>query len=128
MTLSADDVLAIHQLCGLYGHIIDAKQWDEMHQLFTDDAVFDAADFGEPVTHTLHDLGVVWASDSTPHPFAHHITNVVVYEADGAVRIDAKGLAVLPGGKVSSMVYHDVVRKTATGWRFAERRAVKLRR
>lgn len=127
LSLPVADVVAIQQLCSLYGHIIDAKKWDEMDRLFVADAVFDATEFGEPITHTLADLRAVWALDSTPHPFAHHITNVVVYEEGGEVRIDAKGLAALPGGKVSSMLYHDVVRKTPDGWRFSERRAVKLR-
>ena len=60
------------------------------------------------------------------HPSAHHVTNIVVSEEDGEVRVHSKFLAPYTrpshdprrwyGGD-----YHDVVVRTPAGWRFARR-------
>ena len=60
------------------------------------------------------------------HPSAHHVTNIVVSEEDGEVRVHSKFLAPYTrpshdprrwyGGD-----YHDVVVATPDGWRFAHK-------
>ena len=47
--LSADDKLAIHALISLYGHIIDDREFSRVHELFTEDAVYDVSDFNAGV-------------------------------------------------------------------------------
>jgi hypothetical protein len=70
----------------------------------------------------------VWTGDLTVHPLAHHATNIVVTEdPDGTVRVLSKGIGVGNRGRVGSVTYHDVVVRTADGWRLAHRRA-ELRR
>ena len=84
--LDVGDRLAIHELLGLYGHLIDERRWNELDQVFTADAVYDASDFGHQVTTSLADLIAHWTSDLSMHPLAHHATNIVVIEdADGTV-------------------------------------------
>ena len=39
--MNATDIIEIHQLLGLYGHIVDAGEWDRFTELFEDDAVLD---------------------------------------------------------------------------------------
>ena len=126
--LDASDRLAIHELLGLYGHVIDSRRWTELGLLITEDIVFDATDFGNPVTTSLEDLRAFWTSEESMHPLAHHATNIVVtQESDGTVRVLSKGIGVGHGGRVGSAVYRDVVVQTPNGWRLSHR-IVELRR
>jgi hypothetical protein len=128
VTIEVADRLAIHELLGLYGHLIDQRRWDELDKVFTADLVYDATDFGQRVTRSLAELQAVWTGDPSIHPLAHHATNIVVTEdADGTVRVLSKGIGVGNRGRVGSVTYHDVVVRTPDGWRLAERRA-ELRR
>ena len=116
------DRLAIHELLGLYGHIIDERRWSEMELVFTDDVIYDPTSFGHEITTSLEDLRTHWMGDEAMHPLAHHATNIVVSEdPDGTVRVLSKGLGVGFKGRVGSAVYRDVVVKTADGWRLAHR-------
>lgn len=116
------DVTEIHQLLALYGHVIDDRRWDDLDQLFTDDAFFDASEFGSPITRSLAELKDMWAGDDVQHPVAHHATNIVVSQGDdGTVHVRSKGLGVLRSGKVASLTYRDELRMTPVGWRLARR-------
>ena len=126
--LDTADVLAIHTLVALYGHIIDERQWSRLDELFTADVTYEAGDFDLPTVHSLADLRALWTDPSARHPLAHHATNVVVSEdADGTVRVLSKGIGVGYGGRVGSVVYRDEIRLTPAGWRIAAR-SVTLRR
>ena len=101
--IDPSDRWAIHELIGLYGHVIDDRRWPDLGLVFTDDIVFDATDFGNPVTTSLEELRSLWRSDESMHPLAHHATNIIVTEEDdGTVRVLFKGdrrRARRPGGK-----------------------------
>ncbi len=121
------DTLAIHQLLALYGHIVDEKEWDRTNELFTEDLLFDASDFGSPVSHGIPALREIWET-TDQHPLAHHATNIVIsQDADGTVRVLSKGLGIGAKGRVGSVVYRDIVRKQAQGWRIASRIATRRR-
>lgn len=129
MTLSADDRLAIGELLGLYGHLIDQRRWDDlMTRVFTEDMVFDATSFGHAVTTSARELIEHWRTDPSMHPLAHHVTNIVISEdSDGTVRVMSKAIGVGRRGRVGSATYDDVVVRTPAGWRLSRRVAV-LRR
>jgi SnoaL-like domain len=56
------------------------------------------------------------------HAKAHHTTNIVVSEGPGdEVRVRSKGLGLLEGGAVASVVYADELRRTDDGWRISRR-------
>ena len=117
------DILAIHQLLALYGHIIDEREWQRVAELFTANAVYDMSEFGLGVVHGAGAIRQLWSRSDATHPLAHHATNIVVSEdSDGIVRVISKGLGVGPNGRVGSVVYHDVVERTPAGWRFAARK------
>ncbi len=125
MTITTEDRLAIHELLGLYGHLIDQRRWAELARVFTDDVVFDATSFGQEVTTSYRELMDHWTSDLAMHPLAHHVTNIVItQDADGTVRVMSKAIGVGRKGRVGSATYHDVVVKTPDGWRLARRVAV----
>jgi hypothetical protein len=128
MRLPAEDTLAIHELLALYGHIIDAREWQRVDELFTATARYDMREFGLGLVEGAAAIRELWSRPDAMHPLAHHATNIVVStDADGTVRVLSKGLGVGPNGRVGSVVYHDVVERTPAGWRFAARSAV-LRR
>jgi hypothetical protein len=128
MLPAPEDALAIHELLALYGHIIDAREWQRVDELFTATARYDMREFGLGLVEGAAAIRELWSRPDAMHPLAHHATNIVVStDADGTVRVLSKGLGVGPNGRVGSVVYHDVVERTQAGWRFAARSAV-LRR
>jgi hypothetical protein len=127
ISLGVADILAIHQLLALYGHVLDERQWTRVEELFTADAIYDMRDFDMGVVQGAQAIRELWQA-SKQHPLAHHATNIVIErDVDGTVRAISKGLGVGNRGAVGSVVYRDIVRPTPSGWRFASRTAV-LRR
>ncbi len=117
------DILAIHELLGLYGHIIDAREWHRVEELFTADCAYDMTQFGLGVVHGAAAVRELWAAPDATHPLAHHATNIIVSEdGGGVVRVLSKGLGVGPNGRVGSVTYRDIVTRTSAGWRFAARK------
>jgi hypothetical protein len=118
------DILAIHELLALYGHIIDEREWSRVGELFTASSVYDMSEFGLGVVHGAQAIGELWSRPDAMHPLAHHASNVLVSEdADGTVRVLSKGLGLGRNGRIGSVVYRDVVERTEAGWRFAARTA-----
>lgn len=117
----------IHQLLGSYGHLIDHRRWEAFSELWVDDASIDYVGGSGRVELTGRDAIVEWFRNvDEQHPPAHHVTNIVVdvSAADsGPVTVHSKFIAPftrpahvpkrLYGGD-----YHDLVVKTADGWRF----------
>ncbi len=125
--LAAEDVLGIQQLIAAYGHIIDARQWHRLSELFTADVVFEPWQDGVPPTTTLDQLIARWSAPGFPHPTAHRATNVLIDVADDdVVVVTWKGISVHRDGPSRSFVYHERLRRTAQGWRGFWRR-VELR-
>ena len=126
--LDTKDMLAIHELLALYGHIIDERAWERVGELFTEHCVYDMREFGLGVVRGAAAIGALWSGPRAAHPLAHHATNIVVSEdAEGTVRVLSKGLGVGANSRVGSVVYRDVVERTPAGWRFAARKG-QLRR
>jgi hypothetical protein len=118
------DILAIHELLALYGHIIDEREWSRVGELFTASSVYDMSEFGLGVVHGAQAIGELWSRPDAMHPLAHHASNILVSEdADGTVRVLSKGLGLGRNGRIGSVVYRDVVERTQAGWRFAARTA-----
>ena len=125
------DIVAITQVVNLYGHVLDARDWDRLPEVFTDDGVFDLSDIvipgaGSPVHEGLP--AVRRAFERADHALAHHCSNVYVYEADGRVRVLSKFFTPASNGSMSSGAdYDDVVIRTADGWRIQHRRVIRRR-
>jgi 3-phenylpropionate/cinnamic acid dioxygenase small subunit len=123
--VDAGAVIEIHQLLGHYGHVVDAAAWDRFDELFTADAVLDYTAVRAPrVLHGVEEIREYFRDAN--HPSAHHVTNVVVTEADGVVRVKSKFFApyTRPSHEPKRWYggdYDDVVVPTADGWRFSRR-------
>jgi 3-phenylpropionate/cinnamic acid dioxygenase small subunit len=125
--LTVEDIQKIHQVIALYGHIIDEREYSRIHELFTDQTIYDTRDFDGAVrigSAAIKDAWVTWID----HPLAHHATNILVTEdSDGTIRAVSKGIGVRSNGVVGSTVYRDVFQRTAGGWRIVERVASRRR-
>lgn len=126
MPLALADRLAIHELMGRFGHVMDGRDWDGLSEVFTDDAVYDISSVGLDALKGLAAMRAFFAD--AQHPLAHHVTNVVVREAgDGTARVTSKVLGILAAGHVSTGLYEDLVVETPRGWRIRHRRASRRR-
>ena len=75
------NIVMINQLLALYGHIVDAAQWDRFDELFLPDAELDYTQAGADVVYH----GITEIQDffrTANHPSAHHCVNVYVAERD----------------------------------------------
>lgn len=120
------EVIAIHQLIALYGHVIDDREWDRLDELFTEDLVFDTTSFeGGYVTQGREALKADWMRPEMNHPQAHHATNIVIVDlGESEARVVSKGIGVGRKGRVGSVTYRDILRKEGGRWRIARRVAV----
>jgi ketosteroid isomerase-like protein len=121
--LQPNDVIEISNLVSRYGHVIDAREWDSLPELFTDDAVFDSSSMADGAVVTglaaIRSRWEVWPR----HPIAHHATNVVVSAAEpDTATVVSKGLGIRDEG-VTTVVYRDTVVRTEHGWRIKRRSA-----
>jgi 3-phenylpropionate/cinnamic acid dioxygenase small subunit len=128
MSLSVADRLAIHELLALHGHLMDGGEFDRLGELFTDDVVYDLTEFGYGSLHGWAAIGDAGRALGNGNPVGHHVTNVLVAEEpDGTVRARSKGIGIAADGTAGSVVYDDLVRATADGWRIAHRKITPRR-
>jgi 3-phenylpropionate/cinnamic acid dioxygenase small subunit len=124
--MDAPDMLAIHDLLGRYGHVVDDADWPRLSEVFTSDGVFDLDAIGQGCAEGLDQLRACFAR--LDHPLAHHTTNATIEPIDRhRARVRCKYLVVSDDGRARSGEYHDAVVHTAEGWRI-ERRTVVPRR
>ena len=120
------DRLELHELPGRYGDAIDDRNWEGLHQIFTDDAVFDLTDLGAPRLEGIEEIKRFMDEDAQ-HPRTHTMTNIYVDDTPDGVKLHFRILALLPEGKVGTASYYDDVVKTDDGWR-VKHRVITLRR
>jgi len=108
--MDADDRLDILNVMSLYGHVIDARAWDRVHEVVTDDAEFDSSALGPGGGGSragLENVVAFWRT--APHPPAHHFANAYIYEEDGEVRSLSKWFIADGHGGIFGGDYQDGV-------------------
>ena len=113
------DIVEIQQLMAHYGHLVDAKQWLRLGEIFSDDGIFDVIAYDAGRHEGLR--AVIAFFERANHPPAHHNTNLYVYEEAGAARALSKYAVPGAGGKMFGGDYKDALVKTPSGWRIRER-------
>ena len=121
MGLSTDDLVQIQQVTGLYVHVIDAKQWDRLDELYADDGVFDLTGLVGAEMRFEGIDAIKGFLTSMPMPLAHISTNHTVFEVGDEVHGRGKWFMPTEEGTVSGGVYRDRFTRTPDGWRLQER-------
>ena len=127
MRLQPNDIIEIHQLLSLYGHVADATvgggSRERFREVFTPDAVFDSTD--APVGRVYEGvdaIGQMFLRTDPPHTPVHLQTNFYAWEEDGVVRAISKWFGInRVTGRLQCGDYADVLVQTPDGWRIRER-------
>lgn len=120
MTLSDSDIIAVHQLLSLWGHLLDCRELHRLPEVLTEDATYDARVFGFHVPSGIPEI--VDYLNNGQHALFHHATNIYVYyDTDGTLCVKSKGIGLLRDNVVSSVTFYDRLEKGAAGWRIKER-------
>ncbi len=132
---STDAIVAVHQLLGLYAHIVDDWNLARLNELYAADGVFDMSDMGFPIAQGLDGIRIFMQtlraqriSFKGADALGHHVTNIYVADReDGNFDVDSKSFVILAGEPQSVLanVYRDIVGKTPSGWRFIRRAALR---
>ncbi len=110
------DRLALHELPGRYGDLIDDRDWEGLSQIFLDDATFAIPD------RVLDGLAQIrdFMAESR-HPRTHLMTNIYVDETTDGTILRFRIVGMRRDGTMMSGRYRDVVVKGPDGWRVASR-------
>lgn len=123
--MNPQDRLEIADTLARYGHIVDRGELDRLDAVFTSDARYDMSAVGLPVMVGVDALRAGALRLGPQNPVAHHTTDVMVLEADEDEAVVAsKGLMLTVEGTVRSVTHHDVLHRTAAGWRIVSRTLV----
>ncbi len=123
MAVPAEDRLAISELIALHGHIMDSGELDRLGDLFSPEVTYDLGDFGLGILQGIDAIRNAAIAMGDRNPVGHHVTNIILTEVDGqVVRVRSKGIGIQADGSSGSVVYDDIVKRTATGWRITHRK------
>lgn len=115
--VAADDAAEILDVLARYAQVIDNRDWDDAHTVFTDDVVFGT---GPSAFTGVDEVRRMVESVQPYHP--HHTCNTILTALpDGSVRAWSKFFIVRTDGSVGSGDYQDTLTRTANGWRIAHR-------
>ena len=110
------DRVALHELPGRYGDLIDDRDWDGLSQIFVDEATFEIPGHVMDGLEAIRDF-----MRGAKHPRTHLMTNVYVDETDEGVVVRFRIVGMRRDGRMISGRYRDVVVKTDDGWRIVTR-------
>jgi len=117
--LDTHDIVAIQQLMAHYGHVVDAREFRRLGEIFSDDGSFDVVAYQAGRHEGL--AAVIAFFEHASHPPAHHSTNLYVHEDAGETRAWSKYAVPSEGGRMYGGDYKDVLVRTTNGWRIKER-------
>ncbi|MFN8027984.1 MAG: nuclear transport factor 2 family protein [Acidimicrobiia bacterium] len=116
------DRLALHEMPGRYGDLIDDRDWDGLATIFTDDATFEIP--GE-VLDGLEGIRAFMRQSN--HPRTHAMTNVYADatpddpNATSRAVVRFRIIGMRRDGRIMSGRYRDDVVRTPEGWRVQTR-------
>lgn len=120
--------IRIHELINLHGHLMDEGEFGRLHELVTDDIIYDVSALGGGQLVGADAITAAGQALGNNNALGHHVTNVIVIGIDNeTAQVRSKGLAVMANGVAASVVYDDELRRTNKGWRIAVRRVLPRR-
>lgn len=115
--VDSDTAAEILDVLARYAQVIDNRDWDQAHTVFTDDVVFGV---GDAARHGVSAVREMVENVRPYHP--HHTSNTILTRrADGTIRAWSKFVIVRTDGTAGSGDYQDTLVRTDRGWRIAHR-------
>jgi hypothetical protein len=124
---SVADRLAIYELIGLHGHLMDDGELSRLDELFTPDVIYDLSEYGAGELLGIEAVRAAALEAGDRNPVGHHVTNIVVSVDGDQVRARSKGIGILADGRCGSVVYEDQLRRGDEGWRISRRQVTPRR-
>jgi uncharacterized protein (TIGR02246 family) len=126
-----DDIEAIRQLKARYFRTMDAKDWDGMRQVFTDDLVMDTTGAGGRVTSSADEFMAILREtlDGTITVHQGHMPEITLTSETTATGIWAlNDIVIWPNGVRLDGYghYHETYEKTAGEWRIKSSKLTRL--
>ena len=87
--IDAETITGVWQLLGLYGHLVDARDWGAFVELFLPDATLDYTAVHAPQVYRGRDE-IRSYFEGANHPGTHHVSNIYVFEDAGDLRVKSK--------------------------------------
>jgi ketosteroid isomerase-like protein len=123
------DRLEIAELINAYSHAIDTRAWDELDDVFTEDAVIDYTEMGGPRGDRAEIKAFLTSTMPIFKGFQHmQATTRLLLDGDSATgRTICHNPMILatPDGRTKVLYcglwYRDTFVRTAAGWRISER-------
>jgi 3-phenylpropionate/cinnamic acid dioxygenase small subunit len=126
--IAAEDRVAIGDLLALHGHLMDDGDLDDLDRLFSADVTYDLADFGQGSLQGIPAIRQAALTMGAANPVGHHVTNAVLTGVDAdLVHARSKGIGIRADGTCGSVVYEDIIRREAHGWRISHRKVLARR-
>jgi hypothetical protein len=128
MSLSLEDRVAVTEVISLHGHLIDAGDFDRLHELFTADVTYDVSDLGGTPLVGIAAIREASLTLGPANPVAHHVTNILINSLDdNHATAQSKGIGIRTDGTVGSVVYKDILVRSPDGWRISHRTVLARR-
>jgi 3-phenylpropionate/cinnamic acid dioxygenase small subunit len=125
MSLAAEQILDIHRVVSLHGHLCDIGDFDALEAVLTDDIVYDLQALGHGTLTGRQAISAAARALGDANPAGHHVTNTMVTESrTGEIRSRSKFIAVHRDGRAETGVYEDRLELTPQGWRIAHRQVL----
>lgn len=122
------DRMDIAEVIARESHIVDRGELEMFEAVFTVDVVYDMSAAGLPVMEGVDALRAGALRLGADNPLAHHVTDVfIAHDGGGEADVDSKGFMLTSDGRMRSVTHHDLLRRTAAGWRIARRTIVPQR-
>jgi uncharacterized protein (TIGR02246 family) len=126
-----DDIEAIRRLKARYFRTMDAKDWDGMRQVFTDDLVMDTTDAGGRVTSSADEFMAILREtlDGTTTVHQGHMPEIELTSETTATGIWAlNDIVIWPNGVRLDGYghYHETYEKSAGEWRIKSSKLTRL--
>lgn len=115
--VESDTAAEILVVLARYAQVIDNRDWDQAHTVFTEDVVFGAGDAAR------HGVSAVQEMVENVRPYHPHHTSdtILTRRPDGTIRAWSKFIIVRTDGTAGSGDYQDTLVRGDCGWRIAHR-------
>jgi ketosteroid isomerase-like protein len=116
------DFEEMRQAASLCMHVVDAKEWDRLNEVFTEGAVYDGRQTA--IATMVEGVGEIAKLWSGLRMGVHSSTDFVVtsyHSGEGTAESVSKWSSKQADGKFNTGRYVDVWNRTAAGWRVAHR-------